>query len=225
MILKLKCCFVLLTLFWQRHTRKLRASEGTAPICNMTLRAKRPSKIPPIPRNTEKWGSHLKHARLTRNLLQKEVIEILHVPLGTYRGWERNIFNPRPWHFPAIIRFLGYDPQASPSSDLCKQLKSYRRIHGLTQRELSKIFHIHVSTLRRWEKDVRPPTLKIKVLIDALNSDVQIKTEGYFRDWLVKGFPFLQEIYGDSFTSAIARWYTAVKRRLEFKQRYYSKLG
>ncbi|MEW6060789.1 MAG: helix-turn-helix transcriptional regulator [Bacteroidota bacterium] len=42
---------------------------------------------------------------------------------------------------------------AFASSHLGRQRKSYRQTHGLTQRQLAKILHIHIATLRRWEKD------------------------------------------------------------------------
>ena len=178
MFLNLKCCLVKDAACSFHDNRKLRASEGTAPICNVTLKARKPSISLKISQSCQTWGDYLKKARLERGLSQQEVVRIIGVPWSTYRSWERNLWGPRPWHLPSIIKFLGYDPYASASTGLGDQLKFYRRTHGLTQQQLANIFNIHIATLRRWERDTRPLTQKIKTLIETACSDRQIKEGG-----------------------------------------------
>ena len=115
-------------------------------------------------------------------------MRIIGVPWSTYRSWERNLWGPRPWHLPSIIKFLGYDPYASASTGLGDQLKFYRRTHGLTQQQLANIFNIHIATLRRWERDTRPLTQKIKTLIETACSDRQIKEGGWIDGSSTKDF-------------------------------------
>ena len=58
---------------------------------------------------------------------------------------------------PKIIEFLGYDPFPEPTP-LGEQLKRYRLINELTQRELAKRLKVSPDTVRSWEKSRNEPT-------------------------------------------------------------------
>jgi transcriptional regulator with XRE-family HTH domain len=61
-------------------------------------------------------GEHLKRRRLELHLMQVEVGRRLGVHRGSVQNWERGVGQPGIRQLPAIIEFLGYDPQAEPKS-------------------------------------------------------------------------------------------------------------
>ncbi len=63
---------------------------------------------PPDDLNT--LGDHLRRRRLILRLLQRQVAEQIGVTKATVHNWETNRSNPGFREMPAIIRFLGYDP-------------------------------------------------------------------------------------------------------------------
>jgi len=65
-----------------------------------------------------------------------------------------------------IIKFLGYNPYQINNKTFGDQLKSYRYLNGLTQKDLAKILNIDLSTVGAWEKNMSEPKtmLRNKVL-------------------------------------------------------------
>ena len=61
-------------------------------------------------------GDHIRSRRLNLNLLQRQVGERIRVDTTTITNWERNATTPAIRYIPAIIEFLGYDPQAAADS-------------------------------------------------------------------------------------------------------------
>jgi DNA-binding XRE family transcriptional regulator len=55
-------------------------------------------------------GEHLKRRRLDFGLLQREVAEQIGVDKATLYNWEKGRSEAELRFYPAIIRFLGYDP-------------------------------------------------------------------------------------------------------------------
>jgi DNA-binding transcriptional regulator YiaG len=66
--------------------------------------------------------------------------------VDTTRNWEVNRHAPAPWQWPRIIQFLGYVP-FSTDGTLPDQLKTHRRLHGLSQKKLAKLLGVNESTV------------------------------------------------------------------------------
>jgi DNA-binding transcriptional regulator YiaG len=102
-------------------------------------------------------GHHIKQARLSRNILIKDVIAQLKVSRETLRGWELNLFEPYVYHYPSIISFLGYNPCIFETDSLAGKIKQYRYTHGLTQKQFGEFFGTDTSIVWQWESNGRIP--------------------------------------------------------------------
>jgi transcriptional regulator with XRE-family HTH domain len=121
------------------------------PFCRVSLKGQKP--IPkPYPRQLKTLGDHLRKKRLDLKLLQKEVALILGVDETTIDNWENNHSSPRLRHIPGIIKFLGYVPFDTNTKSLGEKIVRFRRLLGITQKELAKTLGVDPSTLGRWEK-------------------------------------------------------------------------
>ena len=78
--------------------------------------------------------------------------------------WENNRKGPSLYSIPKIIQFLGYTPFVQAKT-LGKKLKTHRKIHGMTQKELAQRIGVDPGTLAKWEAGRRKPT---KVMLDRV---------------------------------------------------------
>jgi DNA-binding XRE family transcriptional regulator len=60
-------------------------------------------------------GEHLKKARLDRGIRQKEAARSIACRPATLGTWEKGRVAPDIRFWPAILRFLGYDPWPEPA--------------------------------------------------------------------------------------------------------------
>src|ERR1044071_7029352 len=56
-------------------------------------------------------GYHIKRERLKQGLLQKGLASLFKVDAFTILNWETAITKPQIKHIPALIQFLGYNPE------------------------------------------------------------------------------------------------------------------
>ena len=118
-----------------------------------------------FPEELQSTGDHLKHARLTRNILIKDVCAYLKIDRDTLRGWEQNLFEPHVSHYPVIISFLSYNPCQIESSSLSGKIKKYRYAHGLTQKQFGALLDIDACVVWEWESNERLPIPKNKTRV------------------------------------------------------------
>lgn len=120
------------------------------PICQLTLKAQKPSLIP---QNPQSIGEHIRKRRLEQNLFQADVARLIGVEETSIYNWESNRSNPSIKNIPEIIKFLGYLPNIYPNKTLGEKLIYYRKVHGLSQKKLAVKLGIDQGTLRRIEKN------------------------------------------------------------------------
>jgi transcriptional regulator with XRE-family HTH domain len=101
---------------------------------------------------------------LDLQLLQKQVAEQIGVDETTITNWEGNASHPAIRYRPAIIAFLGYDPQPDAES-LPERLATARRRLGLSQRKMASKLGVDPATLVGWEAGRHQPTGKSLDLI------------------------------------------------------------
>ena len=65
-------------------------------------------------------------------------------------NWECNATTPALHLVPRIIRFIGYSPFPAGQT-LPARLRLYRKVYGLSQKNLAKLFGVDESTVARWE--------------------------------------------------------------------------
>ena len=110
-------------------------------------------KPPPAgyPTEVRTLGDHLRKRRLDLGLRQKDVAKRLKVNKDTIRNWELGRATPAVWQWPGIIRLLGYVPFGTDGG-LPERLKAYRRIRGVSQKNLAGLIGVDESTLWHWER-------------------------------------------------------------------------
>jgi len=111
----------------------------------------------PFPEYLHTIGSHIKNARLERNLLIKAVVEQLDIDRETLRCWETGVYEPHVYQYPSILAFLGYDPLQIDTSTLAGKIKQYRYSHGLSQEKMAELLQTDRSTVWQWETKNREP--------------------------------------------------------------------
>jgi transcriptional regulator with XRE-family HTH domain len=105
-------------------------------------------------------GEHLKKRRLTLKLLQKDITRDWKFSKETYANYEKDKTLPVISHWPAILSFLGYDPNQTPET-LGEKLRAKRRAMGLSKKKLASTLKVDETTITRWEKDlIRGPSKK-----------------------------------------------------------------
>ena len=118
------------------------------PICQITLKAQKPSLIP---QNPQSIGEHIRKRRLEQNLFQKDVARIIGVEETSIYNWEKNLSNSSIKYIPKVIEFLGYIPFQLDTLSLGDQIKLYRKLRGISQKNLAKEIDIDPTTLAKWE--------------------------------------------------------------------------
>lgn len=91
-----------------------------------------PFRVPP-----EEFATLLRRRRLALGREPREVAAELGVTPGTYTRWERGDDRPSPRFRPAIVRFLGDDPNPAPQS-VGERIRANRLREGLSQSELAE---------------------------------------------------------------------------------------
>jgi transcriptional regulator with XRE-family HTH domain len=126
------------------------------PFCHISLKGQKPlSKA--YPRELKTLGDHLRKRRLDLKLLQKEVAPILGVEEATVWNWENSRSSPQLHYIPKIIEFLGCVSFNGQAKTLGEKIIHYRRLLGLTQKELANRLSIDPTTLARWERNESRP--------------------------------------------------------------------
>lgn len=135
------------------------------PICQITLKASKPSKKP-YPKELVTIGDHIKKKRLDLNLFQKDVARIVGVKKESICNWENSWSKPKVYLLPKIIEFLGYVPFAQMNQTLGDKIKSFRKELGLSQRKLAKLWGFDQTTIRDWENGRHSPNKNMRYRIN-----------------------------------------------------------
>ena len=127
------------------------------PFCHLTLSGSKPPKFG-YPHKLKTLGDHLRKKRLDLGLLQRDVGQKIGVDESTIYNWENNRSYPNLYALPKVIRFLGYDPSYTTPKTIGQKLLAYRKVHGITQKEMAKKLGVDPTTLARWEKGKGKPS-------------------------------------------------------------------
>jgi DNA-binding XRE family transcriptional regulator len=95
--------------------------------------------------NPQSLGEHLKRARQLKGIHQKDAATLLGICHFTYMTWEKDQKRPFPRYYPAIIKWLGYNPLPE-GTNKGQQMQRDRLTRGLTQEQAAKVAGIDEST-------------------------------------------------------------------------------
>ena len=100
-------------------------------------------------------GEHIRCRRLVLSITQEETAERLGVNAWTVHNWEVGQTRPAIQFIPALVAFLGYDPEPADQGTLAGRLVAKRRELGLSQREAARLIGVDPATWAGWERGER----------------------------------------------------------------------
>ncbi len=102
-------------------------------------------------------GSRIRCRRRELELDRRAAAAVLGVNQKSLASWERNEWLPTVAAYPALIRFLGYEPWPEPTS-LSEALVAERRRRGLVIKQAAQQLGVDEGTLGSWERGEWKPT-------------------------------------------------------------------
>ena len=121
----------------------------------VSLRHPRPKPYAETPKTL---GEHLLRRRLKLGLTQPQAAFRLAIKPDTLLLWEKDRVKPTARQFPAIFRFLGYDPLPAPNT-LEERITRHRLHLGLSIKATAKLLGVDEGTLSHWERGEWKPRL------------------------------------------------------------------
>lgn len=113
-------------------------------------------RIALIPKDYEQQpqtvGEHLKKRRKELGLLQRQVAKVFGVNRFTIMKWEDGRSNPALKDIPALVMFLGYDPEPPSPQTVAEYLFAKRRALGWSQRKAAASIGVDHNTWMYWEQ-------------------------------------------------------------------------
>lgn len=100
--------------------------------------------------------------------MQKEAAKAIGVTPETTWNWENGRSEPFTNYYPAIIRYIGYNPIPLKSGTLAERLFAARVTLGFSYRSLGKFLKVSEETVASWEAEVNKPTNKSLVILEKL---------------------------------------------------------
>ena len=137
------------------------------PFCHLALRAQKPLSEA-YPKQLKTLGDHLRKRRLDLALTQKDVADRLGADEASVWNWEKNRSNPSLRFVPGIIDFLGYQPDDTKPESLGQRIVAFRRLRGLTQKELARQMGVNPSTIANWEREEPHLSQSLGERLDAM---------------------------------------------------------
>jgi transcriptional regulator with XRE-family HTH domain len=108
------------------------------------------------PESPKTIGEHIRKRRPDLKLLQSDVVGIIGVSECTIFCWEKGLRESSTKCIPRIIDFLGYTPFECPG-DILGRLSYFKRIKGLTFRELGELMGRDHRQLADWLSSHKTP--------------------------------------------------------------------
>ena len=87
---------------------------------------------------------------------QKEVAKMTGLAHVNISAWESGRSTPMVEYYPAIIKFLGFNPLSSPQT-IAEKIRYYRMAMGLYRRELADLVEVSQDTVKQWENGAWKP--------------------------------------------------------------------
>lgn len=114
-------------------------------------------------------GAAILNRRHQLSLTQESLAALLGVNTWTVLGWEQGGRAPMDRYYPALIRFLGFDPWPTPRT-LGERLRAERLRRGLSQEQAATVMQVNPGSVSGWEGGRQPRHLLSLAKIDAFLS-------------------------------------------------------
>ncbi|MDO5972015.1 helix-turn-helix transcriptional regulator [Flavivirga aquimarina] len=123
------------------------------PICNITITAIKPHRLPFPDSNDVSLGIELKRKHLDLEWPQDDTAKYFGVLKDSYQNWEWNQYLPHIKNRKKIVSFLGFNFWDDGTELLSNKVLLYRIEYGLTMSELAQKINVSVRTVERIENN------------------------------------------------------------------------
>jgi len=144
--------------------------QSLRPLVSLSLRFVRPKAYPTEPKTL---GGHLLKRRMEQGLTQAQAGKDLGTDEWTVGNWEKDKTFPAIRYFPAIFRFLGYDPFPAPTT-LSQKLSAKRRALGLSVKRAAQMMGVDEGTFARWERGERAENELVETFLNGSRQPTQM---------------------------------------------------
>jgi transcriptional regulator with XRE-family HTH domain len=111
-------------------------------------------------------GQCLRDRRKELGLSQVQAAESIGVNAWTWLSWENDRRTPNDRYYPALIKFLGYEPWPSPSTT-GERLRAERLRRGLSRQQLAAVMQVDEGSVSAWEDGAEPRHDLSKAKVEA----------------------------------------------------------
>ena len=105
---------------------------------------------------------------------QKEVAKMTGLAHVNISAWESGRSTPMVEYYPAIIKFLGYNPLPTPQT-IAEKIRYCRMAMGLYRRELADLVEVSRDTVKQWENGAWKPNEESMGRLVEIFGDVGIE--------------------------------------------------
>jgi DNA-binding XRE family transcriptional regulator len=141
------------------------------PFSRMVKTAQKPKPLG-YPIKIDTIGDHLRSVRMDKKLFQEDLAKQFKVSLDTITNWENNKYEPHISYYKEIISFLEYYPFTHDTATIGGRILKYRRLHGLTHRQMGRKVGVNATTIAAWESGENKPQenslFKLQKLLDKM---------------------------------------------------------
>jgi len=116
------------------------------------LRLKASKNLPVVLSGTG-LAAHLRYRRETLGLTRAEAARRIGVRGAAVGQWETGDHHPEAEYWPALLRFIGYDPVCPDPQTVPEKIAYLCRHLGLSRNELAARLGVNKATIYAWEAD------------------------------------------------------------------------
>ncbi len=147
------------------------------PICNIELKAEKPSLLPLPAENDHSLGAELKRRRLALEWTQEATAKHFGVLKDSYQKWEWNQVVPHIRNRKNVILFLGFNYWDDGTESLSNKVLLYRIEHELSMNQLAQKINVSTRTIERIENMEKNVSFKMK---EKVSSVLNMNTKNFF---------------------------------------------
>lgn len=122
------------------------------------------------PEEPRTLGAHLRRRRIGLRMTQVQAAREFGVCDLPYIKWEADRTRPGIANWPAIVRFLGFDPIPAPT-DFSEATGALMRDLGADRRRLAVMLDVDVKSVFNWERSTSIPCQRMRSRLAALATD------------------------------------------------------
>lgn len=124
-------------------------------------------RVKGYPDTPKTLGEHLRKRRLDLHQTQEQAALHFGISVTAYIYWEASRIVPKINKWPAIVRFLGFNPSPSPTN-FGQAVTAHRRSLGLDKLHFARRIGVDAKSVHHWESGRTKPAKKLHAKLAKL---------------------------------------------------------